>query len=124
MTRILVMEDDALVRDWVAGVLTEKGFAVDLAKAGNEGLARLDQARADLLIVDLVMPQVSGFEVLSTLEKKGRRIPTIVTSGIVIPGVHDYLKTHPQVRILSKPFTAEELLEAAEELLEPPQQQK
>jgi len=120
MTRILVVEDEQLLREWLTQMLEGEGYEVDLAKEGTEGLARLAAAPADLLVLDLVMPQTSGFEVLSTLEKKNVRIPTIITSGIVIPGVHDYLKTHSQVRILSKPYTIEDLLETIDELLEGP----
>jgi CheY-like chemotaxis protein len=120
MTRILIVEDDRLVREWVEQVLSGEGYEVDRAKAGDEGMLRLAAAPPDLLILDLVMPQMSGFEVLSALEKKGIRIPTVITSGIVIPGVHDYLKTHPKVRILSKPYTSDQILEAIETLLDQP----
>jgi CheY-like chemotaxis protein len=120
MTRILVVEDDRLVREWVQQVLAGEGYDVDLAKAGDQGMLRVAAAAPDMLILDLVMPQMSGFEVLSALEKKGIRIPTVITSGIVIPGVHDYLKTHPRVRILSKPYTADQILEAIEVLLDLP----
>lgn len=117
--RILVVEDDRLVCEWVEQVLAGKGYAVELARTGDEGMLRLAASPADVMILDLVMPQMSGFEVLTTLEKKGIRVPTIITSGIVIPGVHDYLKTHPKVRILSKPYTSDQILEAIAALLAP-----
>jgi CheY-like chemotaxis protein len=87
------------------------------AADGDAGLQQLKAADFDLLVLDLVMPLTSGFEVLAELERRKIRIPTIVTSGIVIPGVHDYLKTHAQVRLLSKPFDRAALLGCVRDLL-------
>ncbi|HLF93293.1 MAG TPA: response regulator [Planctomycetota bacterium] len=109
MTRILVIEDDASLREWLKKVLDHRGYDVQLAENGDAGLQRLLEAQYDLLVLDLIMPQMSGFEVLTAMEAKGIRIPTVITSGIVIPGVHDYLKTHPQVQLLSKPYTEQQL---------------
>jgi CheY-like chemotaxis protein len=124
MSRILVVEDDKALRDWVEQVLARKGYAVDLCENGVEGLLNLSSAEYDLLVLDLLMPQMSGFEVLSALEEKKIHVPTIITSGIVIPGVHDYLKTHPQVQLLSKPYTEAILLETIGTLLASPREPK
>lgn len=120
MTRILVIEDDEALRDWLTKVLERRGHTVQLAENGGVGLQRLLGATYDLLVLDLIMPQTSGFEVLSDMEAKGIRIPTVITSGIVIPGVHDYLKTHPQVQLLGKPYTEQQLDEVIGALLEQP----
>jgi CheY-like chemotaxis protein len=117
-TRILVVEDDAPLRDWVKLILERKGFSVDVAVDGKEGMARLTAGPYAALILDLLMPQMSGFEVLTAMKKQGLNIPTAITSGIVIPGVHDYLKTHPGVRLLSKPYTPAELFDVINPLLE------
>jgi len=117
-TRALVVEDDARLRDWLKLILQRKGFVVEVAVDGKEGLDRLTAGPYDLLILDLLMPQMSGFEVLTAMEQRSLRVPTAITSGIVIPGVHDYLKTHPGVRLLSKPYTAEELFDVIQPLLD------
>ena len=109
MTRILVIEDDASLREWLKKVLDHRGYDVHTAENGDAGLQRLLETAYDLVVLDLIMPQMSGFEVLTAMEAKGIRVPTIITSGIVIPGVHDYLKTHPQVQLLSKPYTEQQL---------------
>jgi CheY-like chemotaxis protein len=116
--RILVVEDDARLLDWVKLILERKGFRVDVAVDGKEGLAKLTASRYDALILDLLMPQMSGFEVLTAMEKQGIQIPTAITSGIVIPGVHDYLKTHPGIRLLSKPYTPAQLFDVIHPLLQ------
>ncbi len=118
VTRILVVEDDARLRDWVKLILERKGFEVDIAVDGKEGLARLTAGPYDALILDLLMSQMSGFEVLAAMEKLAIRIPTAITSGIVIPGVHDYLKTHPGVLLLSKPYTPAQLFDVINPLLQ------
>ena len=124
MTRILVIEDDAPLRDWLKQVLNHRGYDVQLSVDGIEGLSRLADASYDVLLLDLIMPRMSGFEVMTALEEKGIRIPTVITSGIVIPGVHDYLKTHPQVRLLSKPYSEEQLREVIEALAEASRRKK
>jgi CheY-like chemotaxis protein len=118
MSRILVIEDDRLLREWVEQILKQRGHQVDLAEGGREGLLKIKASIPDALVLDLLMPLMSGFEVLTALGKESIRVPTIITSGIVVPGVHDYLKTHEQVRILSKPYSADDLLQAIDELLE------
>jgi DNA-binding response OmpR family regulator len=117
-SRVLVVEDDERLRNWLKLILQRKGFVVDVAVDGKDGMARLEAGSYDVLILDLLMPQMSGFEVLMAMEQRAIRIPTAITSGIVIPGVHDYLKTHPGVRLLSKPYTPEDLFGVIQLLLD------
>jgi len=118
MTRVLVVEDDAPLREWLAMTLRRNGYEVRLAAGGAEGLQLLAAEPCDALVLDLLMPQMSGFEVLTAMEEKGLRVPTVITSGIVIPGVHDYLKTHPQVQLLSKPYTEEQICDHLQSLVQ------
>lgn len=118
VAHILVIEDDAMLRTFVKKVLARRGHRVELAEDCKVGLHRLDETSFDVILVDLLMPVMSGFELLDALEKRTPPIPTLITSGIVIPGVHDYLMTHPRMRILSKPYTEEALLAEIDDLLE------
>jgi two-component system chemotaxis response regulator CheY len=117
MARILVIDDDASLRTFLKKVLGRRGHKVDLAKDGRDALQHLGKKSYDVILVDLLMPVMSGFEFLEALENRTPQIPTIITSGIVVPGVHDYLKTHPQMRILSKPYTQDALLTEIQDLL-------
>jgi CheY-like chemotaxis protein len=117
MTNILIIDDDPDFRAWLTRILEKKRHHIDVARDGQEAFRCLERKRYELLMVDLLMPVVSGFEVLDSLGRQGMKIPTIIMSGIVVPEVHQYLKTHENIRLLSKPFSEEQLQEAIESLL-------
>jgi DNA-binding response OmpR family regulator len=69
MVRILMAEDDATLSEMLKGVLTAKGYRVTVAKNGEAALKRLRTRRYDLLLLDVWMPKMNGFEVLSFLRE-------------------------------------------------------
>jgi len=114
MTDILVIEDDELVRESVVAVLESKGFQVLSAENGLIGLQLAEAHLPDLILCDILMPGMDGYEVLSTLSSNPatQAIPFIFLTAKVEKanwrqamkmGADDYL---------TKPFTADELLEA------------
>ncbi|GAA0746261.1 response regulator transcription factor [Ideonella azotifigens] len=121
---ILVVEDDARVGDFLLRGLRAEGYAVQLARTGPEGLAL---ARADdraLLILDLMLPGMSGMEVCQTLRAEGFQVPVLMLSAMnqtedkvngLRLGADDYL---------TKPFAFEELLARIEALLRRGRQQR
>ena len=78
---ILVADDEAMIREGIAAFLTEEGYQVILAKDGEEALDKLQKHSIHLVLLDLMMPKVSGFEVLKEL-KKNQDIPVIVLSAL------------------------------------------
>ena len=80
---ILVAEDDADLRGVLTASLTRNGHHVIPARDGAEALAAIDRHKVDLLVLDLVMPNIDGFEVLARLKeiRRGVTIPVIVVSG-------------------------------------------
>ena len=78
---ILVADDEAMIREGIAAFLTEEGYQVILAKDGEEALDKLQEHSIHLVLLDLMMPKVSGFEVLKEL-KKNQDIPVIVLSAL------------------------------------------
>jgi DNA-binding response OmpR family regulator len=66
-TRILVVDDQAANRDWLKNVLEPAGFKVILAKGGREGIELARSRQPDLVMLDLVMPDVDGFDVVAAL---------------------------------------------------------
>src|SRR5690348_13438770 len=79
--KILVVDDDPSNRTILAQELAHKGFAVDTVRGGKEALARIESAPPDLVIVDYMMPDLSGLEVLQELRRKGNDIPVIMITA-------------------------------------------
>jgi CheY-like chemotaxis protein len=80
-TRILVVEDDISVRVTISKLLTDQGYEVSTASDGFDALLRLDHAIPDLMLSDLNMPQMSGFELLSVVRRRFPEILVVASSG-------------------------------------------
>jgi len=80
---VLVAEDDADLRGVLTASLTRNGHRVLQARDGAEALAAIEREPVDLLVLDLVMPNIDGYEVLARLKSsdKDARIPVVVVSG-------------------------------------------
>ena len=113
--RLLVIDDEPLSRELLQGSLSTKGYEVCIAKDGFAALAQMHGALPDLIVSDLKMPNMSGFEFLSIARRRFPQIPTIAVSG----------EFHPPVEplgvladaFLAKPFRFEELVAKIRELL-------
>ncbi|HUQ86444.1 MAG TPA: response regulator [Vicinamibacterales bacterium] len=81
--RILVAEDDDDLRGVLTASLTRNGHQVIQARDGAEALAAIERDQVDLIVLDLVMPNIDGFEVLARLKEieKGAAIPVVVVTG-------------------------------------------
>ncbi len=79
--RILIVDDESSVRELMSHLLTAAGYAVATARDGFEGLLQLKASGADLIISDLNMPNMSGFEFLSVVRRRFPGIPVIAISG-------------------------------------------
>lgn len=114
---ILVIEDDAAVRQGVVDALSFSGYEVIAAADGREGMERALKASYQLLLLDLVLPHYSGFEVLEALRKERPGQPVIILSargeeadrvkGLTM-GADDYVV---------KPFSVRELLARVDAVL-------
>src|SRR3984957_16309848 len=79
--RILVVEDEAALRDSLKARLTEAGFTVDIARDGNEGLFAGSEYPLDVAIVDLGLPGVPGLEVIRRLRAAGKTYPILILTA-------------------------------------------
>ncbi len=79
--KILIADDEPSNRKILEQELVHKGFAVDTARGGTEALLKIDSAPPDLMILDYMMPDLSGLEVLKQLRKKGNDIPVIMITA-------------------------------------------
>jgi len=80
--RILLVDDDPLVRRLVSGCLVAAGYVVRVAVDGLDALEKLRAALPDLIISDLNMPRMSGIELLEVVRKRFPQIPVIVISAV------------------------------------------
>jgi CheY-like chemotaxis protein len=121
LARILVIEDQDLVRRMLRDTLELTGHTVIEARNGAEGLDLFRQAGADLVITDIVMPGKGGIDVVRALREHVPPVNIIAISG-ARGGAEDYLELAYRmgaVKVLLKPFTPAALIAAVDELLLP-----
>jgi CheY-like chemotaxis protein len=114
MASILVVDDDDDIRVLIQTVLETIGHTVTLAANGQEGLNKLRRKQFELVILDIMMPTMSGYEVLEQIREMPSRAETPV---IVVTAKHDPSGVLREVKSgaldhLAKPFLPEELEEA------------
>ena len=79
--KILIADDEPSNRKILEQELVHKGFAVDTARGGKEALAKIESAPPDLVILDYMMPDLSGLEVLKEIRNKGNDTPVILITA-------------------------------------------
>ncbi|MBI4051113.1 MAG: response regulator [Elusimicrobia bacterium] len=83
MKQIVIVEDDPNYSALLSFYLTEKGYKVTSACNGKEGIQKVRELRPDIIVLDVMMPEASGLEVVRTLQSESslRSIPILVTTG-------------------------------------------
>lgn len=79
--RILIIDDEASIRESLSGILSDEGFVPLAAANAEEGLARLEEVRADLVLLDIWMPGMDGMEALKKIKELYPDLPVIMISG-------------------------------------------
>jgi two-component system nitrogen regulation response regulator NtrX len=79
--RILIIDDEAGIRQSLKGLLEDEGCQVSTADSGEEGLAVIDRVEPDLILLDMVLGGIDGMEVLARLVERGVDCPVIMMSG-------------------------------------------
>lgn len=84
MARILLVEDDPLIYRLYQKLFTLEGFEIELADNGKEGLTKLESVRPDIMLMDIMMPNMNGLEMLSKVKENPatKEIPVIVLTNI------------------------------------------
>src|ERR1700737_3992479 len=108
--KILIVDDEAMIRKAVHLALEKEGYEVVEAETGGEALRRIELSKPDLILLDIMLPDVSGFDVCRDIRRAGSRVPILILSakseeidvvvGLEI-GADDYIV---------KPFRPRELL--------------
>lgn len=118
--RILVVEDEAHLRDLLAEAFTQHRVQVDTAPDGAQGWALWQGCAYDLVVSDQRMPEMTGLELLGRIRATGSQVPVILASGYGLEGAEEDLRKDPGVRLLPKPFTLQRLFTLVGELLGTP----
>jgi DNA-binding NtrC family response regulator len=124
MRRILVVDDDPHICLAIRAWLKRYGFRVSIADCGANGIAALDNATFDQMIVDIFMPNMSGFESIRVFHNHAPAVPLIAISGYAFSGPEasssDFLGMALRLgatRCLRKPFRPTTLLGVIDECL-------
>jgi CheY-like chemotaxis protein len=99
--RILLVDDNTIVRDMLVDLVGSLGYHADAAVGGEEALDLFDRGRYGVVLTDLVMPGMSGWEVLAALRQRDPHIPVVIVTGS--PVVDDPRAAQPGVAVLKKP---------------------
>ena len=119
MKRILVIDDEAMIRSIFKRFFIGQGYAVNCAENGEKGLAILEDFLPDLVITDIMMPDVDGLEVVQSIRSNHPHIPVLVISG----GIHSVPEDSPRVddragcKVFYKPINLDKLLDGVKEML-------
>ncbi len=113
-TRLLVVDDETVILDFLGEVLAEAGYDVSLAPGGAHALDMLAKSEFDLVVTDLKMPHIGGIEVLAAASRRQRRVLTIVMTGYAtVETAIEALKLGAEDYV-TKPFKIDEILMAVE----------
>ena len=108
-TKILVIDDEAGIRDACSQVLTGMGFQVATAADGGQGLQMIDDSHYDIILLDLMMPTISGFDVLSMVRDKHPDTVVIVITGYATLEHSIEAMKKGAFDFIPKPFTPDQL---------------
>ena len=117
--RVLIVDDDEKLREYVRVNLEAEGYAVREAGSAEEGLDALDDEPPDLILLDVMMPQVDGWEMLRRVQEKHGlgAIPVIMFSGKVDEESAADAAARGAHGFIGKPFDPRALIESTKQLL-------
>jgi CheY-like chemotaxis protein len=110
--KVLIADDDRLVRTMLADLLGELGHEVVAAENGAEAVALCKREAPDVLVLDLLMPRLSGLDALKAMRQAGSTVPAILLTAISDPSVRDMEGADAIHVRLDKPVTRRSLQRA------------
>ncbi len=116
--KILVVDDDDVLRDSIVSILDGEGYVLDVAKSGSEAEMKLKNKFYNLVLLDVKLPDITGIELLSKINKYTPRTKKIILTGF--PDTESAIKSVNEKAdaYLVKPFDPDKLVEVITENLE------
>ena len=109
--RALIVEDDPAIRRLVEKLLARRNVEIDTAHDGREAVEKLRNKRYSVLILDLMVPELNGFEVIEFLKREGLQVPVAVVSAVSQQALTK-LDLDVVKLVISKPFDVDEFTKA------------
>lgn len=110
--KILIVDDEVHVATMLAESVQLQGHEAIVARSGEEGLALLAQHRPDAVFLDIVMPRLSGLEVLRQIRERVKTLPVIIITGHASPAQIEEAKRLGATDCIEKPFVLNQLQKA------------
>lgn len=117
MARILLAEDDASMRQFLAAALTRAGHVVEAVEDGEKAYAVVRDGRHDLLLADIVMPGMDGIELARRAAEVAPTLKIMFITGFAAIAMKHRYHVGPRAQILSKPFHLRDLVDQVDRLL-------
>jgi excisionase family DNA binding protein len=116
---VLIVDDDPKLREYVRVNLEMEGYSVKEAGSADEGLGVLDESTPDLVLLDVMMPEVDGWEMLRRVQERHGvgAIPVIMFSGKVDEQAAEEATSRGAQAFIGKPFNPQELIDQTKQLL-------
>ncbi len=114
--RALVIDDNTIVRRVLQDLVTSCGYRADVAADGPEAIALFEQNRYDVVLTDLLMPRMSGWQVLAAVREREPKTPVIIVTGSHVYA-DDQRIAQPGVTLVPKPVEMHALREALSRVL-------
>ncbi len=116
-SRILVVDDEEALRTVLSNELASAGYEVNTAADGDEAIATVQNKKFDLVLLDIKMPKVDGFEVLKFIKKSSPALKVIMLTGFADLKNAIESKKHGAEDFVSKPYDLVDLLTTIERVL-------
>ena len=117
MVRILLAEDDTSMREYLARALTRVGYTVTAVGCGTEAMPLMREGEFDLLLTDIVMPEMDGIELAQKASAIDPAIRVMFITGFASVALHGG-RTAPEAKLLSKPFHLKDLVAEVDRLFQ------
>ena len=117
MIRILLAEDDTSMREYLQRALQRVGYDVEAVGCGTEAMPLLEAGKYDLLLTDIVMPEMDGIELAQKASAIDPAIRVMFITGFAAVALNAAAQAPKEAKILSKPFHLRDLVNEVDRLL-------
>ncbi|HET7437195.1 MAG TPA: response regulator [Thermoanaerobaculia bacterium] len=119
--RALIVEDDPAIRRLVEKLLTRQEIDIDTASDGRTAMEKLRSTRYSVLVLDLMVPEVNGFEIVEFIKREGLKVPVAVVSAVSQQALTQ-LDLDVVKLVIAKPFDVDEFTKAVVSLCTEPEE--